>query len=259
MTLSVDIKGEGPALVLLHGWGMHSAVWLDIVPLLTQHFRLYLVDLPGHGDSDFGARASLTDWARAVLEVTPQRAGWIGWSLGGLVALRAAQLQAQRINKLILLCSTPRFIRSTDWPHAVAGEVLEDFAHQFEADFSSTLKRFLALQVSGSRQSTQTLRVLHNRILEKKAPDVSALQAGLAILESADFRVAMNNFPVPLACLLASRDTLVPVQLAEHYPLIPRQIIQGAGHAPFVSHPQQCAESIKYLLDATACFEEKLL
>ena len=259
MTLAVDIKGEGPALVLLHGWGMHSAIWSDVVPLLTGHFRLYLVDLPGHGDSDFGARASLADWAQAVLDVTPQRAGWVGWSLGGLVALQAARLQSQRINKLVLLCSTPRFVKSADWPHAVAAEVLQDFARQFEADFSSTLKRFLGLQVLGSRQAGQTLRRLHNRLLAKKAPDVSALQTGLAILESTDFRVAMHDFPVPLAWLLASRDTLAPVQVADHYPAIPRQIIQGAGHAPFLSHPQQCAESIKYLLNATVHDEEKLL
>lgn len=252
MTLAVEIKGAGPDLVLLHGWGMHRAVWSGLLPCLTNRFRVHLVDLPGHGESDFGAGTTLNGWAEAVLAVTPEGASWAGWSLGGLVAMQAALLRADRINKLLLLCSTPRFIQAQDWPHAIGSEVLQAFSEQFAVDFPNTLKRFLALQVLGSRQPGQTLRELRNRLLEKKAPDLPALQAGLAILQGTDFRARMGAFPVPLYWLLANRDTLVPPQVADQYPDIPRQLIQGAGHAPFISHPQQCAHCIKNWLAGEA-------
>ncbi len=245
MTLAVNVTGSGPNLVLLHGWGMHSAIWSGLIPLLSNRFTLHLVDLPGHGDSEFENQETLTDWAEAVLSVVPKYASWIGWSLGGLVSMQAVLLQSTRIKKLVLLCSTPRFVTGADWTHAIDRDVLQTFSQQFELDYPATLKRFLALQVMGSQQSSQVLRNLRQSLLEKKAPDASALQAGLAILHSTDFRVSMNNFPVPLYWLLADRDTLVPSQFAAQYPNIPKTIIQGAGHAPFVSHPDKCADCIK--------------
>jgi pimeloyl-[acyl-carrier protein] methyl ester esterase len=47
----VDTLGEGPDLVLLHGWAMHSGIWSSVRSQLAQYFRLHLIDLPGHGAS----------------------------------------------------------------------------------------------------------------------------------------------------------------------------------------------------------------
>ena len=47
----VETLGEGPDLVLLHGWAMHSGIWGSVRSQLAQYFRLHLVDLPGHGVS----------------------------------------------------------------------------------------------------------------------------------------------------------------------------------------------------------------
>ena len=52
MSLHVEYEGAGPDLVLLHGWAMHSGIWRDVRERLARHFRLHLVDLPGHGRSD---------------------------------------------------------------------------------------------------------------------------------------------------------------------------------------------------------------
>ncbi|KAB2856246.1 MAG: alpha/beta fold hydrolase, partial [Anaerolineae bacterium] len=43
--------GSGPDVVLLHGWGMHSGVWEDVVEALLDHHRVAVFDLPGHGYS----------------------------------------------------------------------------------------------------------------------------------------------------------------------------------------------------------------
>ena len=77
-------------LVLLHGWGMNSAVWSGFTRRLAERWRLTLIDLPGHGASPYRGETVLQQWADACLESAPQRAVWLGWSLGGLVALEAA-------------------------------------------------------------------------------------------------------------------------------------------------------------------------
>ena len=78
-------------LVLLHGWGLNAEVWHCIQEELASHFTLHLVDLPGFGRSrGFGAM-TLDEMARQVLEHAPQKAVWLGWSLGGLVASQIAR------------------------------------------------------------------------------------------------------------------------------------------------------------------------
>ncbi|MBU5567469.1 alpha/beta fold hydrolase, partial [Escherichia sp. S69_ASV_4] len=78
-------KGQGNVhLVLLHGWGLNAEVWRCIDEELSSHFTLHLVDLPGFGRSrGFGA-LSLADMAEAVLQQAPDKAIWLGWSLGGV-------------------------------------------------------------------------------------------------------------------------------------------------------------------------------
>ena len=54
MSLHVEVVGNGPALVLVHGWGLHGGVFAPLVERLSAEFQFHLVDLPGHG----GSRAS---------------------------------------------------------------------------------------------------------------------------------------------------------------------------------------------------------
>lgn len=49
--MHIDVIGQGPALVLLHGWALHGGVFAPLVERLSPHFQLHLVDLPGHGFS----------------------------------------------------------------------------------------------------------------------------------------------------------------------------------------------------------------
>ena len=57
---SVERFGQGPDLVLLHGWGMNGAVWHGIAQELAAHYRLHLVDLPGFGNSPLQAGTDYT-------------------------------------------------------------------------------------------------------------------------------------------------------------------------------------------------------
>ena len=81
---------HGPELVLLHGWGMHGAIFEALVAELVPFCRLHLFDLPGHGHShDSTLPLDADHVVEAVRRVVP-RAHWFGWSLGGLIALKAA-------------------------------------------------------------------------------------------------------------------------------------------------------------------------
>ena len=67
--LHIDVQGRGPALVLLHGWGLHGGVFALLRARLEPHFTVHCVDLPGHGHSrHVTLPADLAGWAAAVAD-----------------------------------------------------------------------------------------------------------------------------------------------------------------------------------------------
>src|SRR3546814_4571782 len=79
----IEETGEGPPLVLLHGWAMHGGVFALLVERLRERYRLYVVDLPGHGRSrDSAVPLALEACVEAIAARVP-RAPWCGWALGG--------------------------------------------------------------------------------------------------------------------------------------------------------------------------------
>ncbi|WP_133512743.1 pimeloyl-ACP methyl ester esterase BioH [Candidatus Thiosymbion oneisti] len=258
MTLSVHHQGAEPALVLIHGWGMNAAVWEGLPTSLTDGRRQWQIELPGHGASPFDPRHdSRAAWADACLESAPERAVWIGWSLGGLIALEAALQAPERIQALVLLTTTPRFVRAPDWPAAMDADVLAQFHDGLLADPPGTLERFLALQVMGSEAARNTLRTLRRELAHRPAPLPAALALGLDLLRDTDLRGRIGALACPTLWLFGRRDTLVPAAagegIARLLPQARRRVIAGAAHAPFLSHPQETGEAIAGFFREVVC------
>lgn len=128
-------------LVLLHGWGLNAQVWQSMVARLAPHFRLHLVDLPGYGRSQGFGPMSLNDMADCVLAQAPDRAVWLGWSLGGLVASQIALSAPTQVEKLITVASSPCFSAQEGWP-GIKPEVLQGFSSSSVKIFSVRLSDF---------------------------------------------------------------------------------------------------------------------
>lgn len=243
MTLWTQTSGTGDELLLIHGWGMNAALWLPLARELEKDHRVTLVELPGHGESPWNGAASLESWAEQVLEVAPADAIWLGWSLGGLVMQQAAQMQ--KLRGLVGMATSPCFVQRDDWPCAMPAAVLENFATELMADRRKTLRRFLALQVQGATDARRLLLELRKSLEERPAPELDALQTGLALLLYSDLRQQLSNLERPLCWILGERDTLVPKSLATALPAMQLHMIRGAAHAPFLSHLSRVVALLK--------------
>jgi pimeloyl-[acyl-carrier protein] methyl ester esterase len=257
MQLFSRISGAGPDLVLLHGWGLHSGIWNGLMPLLEPQLRVTRIDLPGHGRSAWGGETSLDAMVDAVSEVAPAGAAWLGWSLGGLLAMRAASRHTADIRSLVTVASSPCFVRKRDWQSAMLPQLLETFATELEQDYLRTLDRFLALQVRGSEQARSVLKTLQAAMQQYEAPRPEALQAGLQILASADLRDDLASIRCPALLVAGERDTLVPTAamtaLQEYLPGAELEILAGAGHAPFIADPVLFAKTVtSFVLETQA-------
>ncbi|MCB5186309.1 pimeloyl-ACP methyl ester esterase BioH [Methylobacillus gramineus] len=257
--LHMHITGSGRPLVLIHGWGMHGGVWQPVVKKLAKHFELHIVDLPGMGFSQDISAESLPGIIQALLPQLPAEADVCGWSLGGLVSMNLALTQPQRVRRLVLVGSTPRFINTAadsqhPWVNGMAAAVFEKFARQVGEDYQTTLLKFLTLQCMGACDARATIKQLRLALAERPVPSASALQQALNVLLDNDLRAQVASLQQETLLIHGDRDTLAPVQaanwLAQHLPAAQLRVIAGAGHAPFLSHAAQFVESLTEFLQA---------
>jgi len=232
--------GPDTALVCLHGWAMSAAVWQPLLDKLPLQRAVTCLELPGHGVAEPLALMDLDSIAQALAARVSQPSIWVGWSLGAMVAVHIARICPDKVAGLVLVANTPRFVRTDDWPCAVEKKVFSDFADDLAQDYNRTLRRFLALQVLGSRTGNGMRDTIRQLQQQMPAPDLSALKQGLDILLQTDQRDDYRQLGVPVSCVLGSKDTLVPVTAGAEISTLNNQIrieyIEGAGHAPLISH-----------------------
>lgn len=245
--MHIESRGQGPDLILIHGWAMHAGIFAPLTRALESRFRLHLVDLPGHGYSpERSGPLQLDDCALRLAEQLP-RALWLGWSLGGQVCLRAARLQPQAVRGLVFVASSPRFVLGPDWEHGVAAEVFRQFGDGLRQDYHRTIERFLALEAHGSEKAQSELRELKAHVFDRGEPALHVLCDGLDILDRSDLRADVPQLTMPSLWLAGRRDRLIPPGAmrwgAEHAPG-GRYLEFSAGHAPFIGHAAAMAQAI---------------
>lgn len=253
MSAHVEIIGQGQPLVMLHGWGMHSGVWLPLIKKLSAQYMLYLVDLPGMGNSRPIEPYHLHALADEVAQVIPGVSDVLGWSLGGLVAQRIALNQPDRIRRLVLVGSTPCFVDKDGWDAGIEPTNFETFAENVNSDYKATILQFLTLQCMKADDARSTLKQLRASFESRPTPTQTTLQRALQILLDTDLRDEIANIRKPTLLIHGDRDTLAPVQAA-HWMMqqLPRgflRVISGSAHAPFLSHSEQFIAAINQFLE----------
>lgn len=239
---------HGRDLLLIHGWAMHAGIFAPLRDALASRYRLHLVDLPGHGRSRDDTRALNLALIGDELAARVPNAIWLGWSLGGLVALSAAARLPHVVRGLVMLCASPRFVTASDWPHGVPVSVFSDFASGLRQDYRASIDRFLALEAHGAEHMRDELRTLREQVFALGEPLPGALRDGLHLLEHSDLRAALPALRVPSLWLAGRRDRLVNWQAMRDAAALSRAArftcIAGAGHAPFLTHSSALASAI---------------
>jgi pimeloyl-ACP methyl ester carboxylesterase len=252
VSLAYDRLGSGPPLVLLHGVGHRRQAWQAVSGLLAPHRELFLVDLPGHGESPPLAGSGLpvvSALLGAVLglldELGLDRPHLAGNSLGGRLALEAGA--AGRAATVTALSPAGFFRGRADVAYAravfkimqVTGEWLEPVA---PALLQSTAARAVAFSAIVARPSRLTP--------EQASADTAAFVAAGAALEAV--LAGLGNFDgqipagVPVTIGWGAKDRL----LSRHQAVVARAqlpqarfvLLPGCGHVPMTDAPALVAD-----------------
>lgn len=253
-------------LVLLHGWALNLRVFDEFVAQLrteplVPHRDILRLDLPGHGRAAEPASLYGGDpegaWdidavARHLLAQLPARCALLGWSLGAKLALHIAAIEPARIERLVLLCATPRFAQADDWPHGTPASVLGAFTQHLQRDYRRTVREFLELQVRGSANADTALAALQAALLAQGECAPEVLQRSARLLHAVDQRSRLGNVSAPTLVIAGEYDRLVHPRasqaLAKFLPDARFVQIAKAGHAPFLSHQSEVIDALRTFL-----------
>ncbi|MDQ3636827.1 MAG: acetoin dehydrogenase dihydrolipoyllysine-residue acetyltransferase subunit [Actinomycetota bacterium] len=223
-------EGEGPPIVLLHGFGGDINIWVFNQEALAAEHTVYSLDLPGHGGSSKdvgdGDLASFVEVVEGFLdEMGVEKAHLVGHSMGGAVAGSFALAHPDRVESLIL-------IASAGLGEEINGDYIEGF---IAANRRKEMKNMLGLLFADRDLVT---RDLVNDVMKFKRMDgVDEALRAVADKVFPDGKQAdvpdLSGVEVPILAIWGREDEIVPHSHAENLPEHARaEVLDDTGHMP---------------------------
>lgn len=234
-------RGEGPPVLVLHGWGASIETVFPIVTSLAPVAAVYALDLPGFGQSElppqpWGVEDYQTFLAAFMDALEIERPAIVGHSNGGRIAIRMASTEPARASRLVLVDSAGiRPKRTLRWYRRVGMAKIGKYAARF---LGSPGERLRALLV-GRAGSADYLAA-------------GPMQPTLVKLVNADLRPFMPEIEVPTLLVWGSEDSDTPLSAArEMERLIPDAglvVLEDAGHYSYLDQPARFARIVLHFI-----------
>jgi pimeloyl-[acyl-carrier protein] methyl ester esterase len=247
------LGGRGEPLLMIHGWGVNSEIWVSLVDELKLFASVYLIDLPGMGGSSSISPYTLDNIAKEIKANVPiKKFNILGWSLGGQVAMSLAIRMPEFVEKLILMSTTPCFVEKKDWPYGVNKQFFSNFELETKQNLNNTLLKFFLIQTRDINDSKNVMRFLKNTFIEIRDDNKSSMQSALNVLKETDLRNEVKKIDKPTLIIAGDKDRLTSskasIWLYEKIKGATLKEIKGANHMPFISHRETMIESVKKFL-----------
>jgi len=251
-TANVKVEGEGPPIVLIHGFGAALDWWDEIAPGLAHDHTVIRLDLLGHGGTEAPRSGyAIERQAALVREVLDRlgvaRATLVGHSMGGEVAVAFTSANPNAVERLVLIDSPPNPERS--------------FTLRTRAGFTPLIGQVLwHLRTDGVlRQGLAQGFAPGFKVPEKFVADLWQLtysafhqahdgSVAYVAAEDAPARLARLDPSPKLLVIFGAQDALIPTASAKQFDTVPGArlvMIDGAGHSPMVEKPDETLQAMR--------------
>jgi len=248
MALATRSSGEGLRVVLVHGFTQTGASWAAVARDLATDHEVVCVDAPGHGGSG-DVRADLVDGAR-LLGDAGGRATYVGYSMGGRLAMHLALDQPELVDRLVVLGATGGL--DDEGERAARRAADEVQAASIEADgVEAFLERWLALPLFAGLPDDPADRA------ERRTNTAAGLASSLRLAGTgtqAPLWDRVHELAMPVLVVAGARDakfTALGRRLtAAIGPNATLTLVPGAGHAAHLERPDAFLAVLRAWLDA---------
>jgi len=249
LRLNVHTAGEGESLLLIHGFTGSVSSWgEDLLSGLSQAYKVVAVDLLGHGESDastdptrYRVEELLKDLDEVFDDLSVDRARWLGYSMGGRLALAGAVLRPSRVSGLVLESASPglaeegerRGRRRAD--EALAEGILRGGMEAFVDQWMG-----LPLFATQGKLPPQVRSDTRERKLKNRPEALAACLRGMGTGAQPSFWEALPDINLPTLLLAGEEDqkfTQVARKMAEEIPRAELRLMPRAGHAIHLENP----------------------
>ncbi|WP_035803630.1 alpha/beta fold hydrolase [Kitasatospora mediocidica] len=246
-------EGDGPVVVLAHGFGCDQNMWRLILPALARHHRVVLFDYVGSGASDLSAwseqrYSSLEGYAQDVVEVCDElgleQAVFVGHSVSAMVGVLAAQSAPERIGSLVMVAPSPRYIDDEGYRGGFSEQDIEELMASLDANYLGW-SAAMAPVIMGNPDRPELGQELTNSFCATD-PDIARVFAGATFLS--DSRESLKSVNLPTLVLECTQDVIAPREVGAYvHAAIPTSrlvTLDATGHCPQLSAPEATVQAI---------------
>lgn len=243
--------GDGPILVMLHGFGASLHVWNDWVEILRPHFRLIRIDLPGFGLSTPLRKKVNIDFFQKVLQdfleaIKVEKYSLVGNSLGGWLAWEHAALNQKQVEKLVLLDAAGYFENSGK-PKGIELIAKDQFRRLMRTGVPKMVIRSLAKTSYGDKRKLKEEFVNKAYVMANR----EGMLASIIYVASSDaisHIQRVGKIKTPTLILWGEKDKVISVAKADFFysdlPNSQLKIYKGIGHVPMMEIPEESAQDL---------------
>ncbi len=249
--------GDAPPLLMLHGFtGSHRSWPAEAIDRLAAHRRVILVDLPGHGESDKPESPGRYAFAAVVADLTDlldslavPTAVWVGYSMGGRLALGAGLLAPEYVSQLILEGASPgiadpvgreaRRMSDAELASRIESAGIAAFIEEWES------QPLFASQVS---LPAPVRKAQHEQRLSNCPVALAACLRGLGTGMQPSLWDGLSHLNVPTLLIAGRRDVKyvrLSRQMSESMPAARLALVPGAGHNVHLERPAEWLELVE--------------
>ena len=254
--IHVARSGDGPPVVMLHGWTASHAEWSPLMHDLATHFSVYRWDARAHGGHALRTPAVPTvqrmarDLRNLLESFALEGATVVGHSMGVLTVWEyVRQFGTGGLGPLVLVDQSPKLVTDPLWRHGIYGDFDEArsraFLAELEADFAEAVLRLAACGLNGRAR----LRYEENSrgfefartVLGWQAP--GPLIAAWRSLVETDWRDVLPRIDVPTLLVFGAESNFYDAATREwvhaHIPGSTMRVYENADHSPHQAAPQR--------------------
>jgi pimeloyl-ACP methyl ester carboxylesterase len=230
-----EAAGSGPPVILVQGLGYARWGWDPVVPGLSERFGMLTFDNRGIGESDkpagpYSARVMAGDVLQVLDEAGVERAHVVGASLGGMIAQEVAVAAPDRVDRLVLCCTTPGGPDAVPMPDVT----VRLFQEAATLDPLEALRRFVVNALGPDAPESLVEEIYRRRV--ENPPDPGGWQA--QAVAGTTFAGVDGAIAAPTLVLHGTADNVVAVGNAE---LLGGRVelFEGCGHLFFWEQPER--------------------